>query len=682
MDINNLKIDLVYLWVDDSDINWRKQKEAYAKRTCNINDLSTNSCRFKDNQELKFSLRSVMMNIPWINNIFIVTCGQVPSWLDLKNNSKINIITHEQIMPKEALPTFNSEAIETCICNIPSLSEYFLYANDDFFVNKPLKKDFFFDKNGNPITRMKQQFWTNEEIEKRLYQHNVTYSYNLLKTKFNINEKFNYESMHNIDAYRKSYYLECKNLFKEEFEKTCYSKFRTKDSVQRTIVQYYMIIQNKCKPIFGYSKINNTIYVGLTYKDKMAAIIKEKQPDLLCINDSEYTAEEHRINLKSFLSSLYPSKQAWEKEEDFQIKRNFNDIQNTIPIIFCPDNNYCKYFAVTLQSLIDNSSTNKYYDIIILNTNINPRYKDMLYSMLPKNFSLRFYDIDYFINENFNNLVLKPKNNWSVAMYYRMFIPLIMQKYDKVLYLDSDIVCNKKIDKLFNIDSENSYALVVRDTISAVLDYPKNKVRLFYMKNELKLSNSYNYFNSGMIMFNIKNINIDTYISDFKKSLKTLNLLFPDQDLLNIILENKIKIIHSKYNYLTGEIAWNKNYINLLSGEYYTEFVEAMNAQIIIHYTSPMKPWNTPSQDYAHVFWHYARKTPFYEEILYTNILDKSNKKFRNSIKNINLKKKLYFNYYRCKILSFITNGKIQNHYKQKTKFLKQKVREIRDLSK
>ena len=52
--------------------------------------------RFNDNNELKYSLRSVEKNMPFIRNIFIVTNGQIPSWLNL-NNSKIKIVTHKEI---------------------------------------------------------------------------------------------------------------------------------------------------------------------------------------------------------------------------------------------------------------------------------------------------------------------------------------------------------------------------------------------------------------------------------------------------------------------------------------------------------------------------------------------------------------------------------------------------------
>ena len=105
----NKPIDIVYTWVDGNDKEWQKEKSFWQQKL-GIEGDNANDCRFIDNQELKYSLRSVAKYAPWINHIFIITNGQIPTWLDT-NHPKITIVNHKEIMPKEALPTFNSEAI-------------------------------------------------------------------------------------------------------------------------------------------------------------------------------------------------------------------------------------------------------------------------------------------------------------------------------------------------------------------------------------------------------------------------------------------------------------------------------------------------------------------------------------------------------------------------------------------
>ena len=123
MHMEDKKIDLVYTWVDGNDIEWQKKK-FIAENKGTFDEYAISKSRFRDNNELKYSLRSVEQNMPWINRIYIVTDNQVPEWLDT-TNPKVSIIDHKDIFPKEALPTFNSRAIEHCIVNIPNLSEHF-----------------------------------------------------------------------------------------------------------------------------------------------------------------------------------------------------------------------------------------------------------------------------------------------------------------------------------------------------------------------------------------------------------------------------------------------------------------------------------------------------------------------------------------------------------------------------
>lgn len=105
--------------------------------------------RFADNNELKYSLRSLEKFAPWVRNIFLVTNGQVPDWLNI-NHPKIKLVTHDQIFPnKSHLPTFSSPAIEVNLHRIEGLSQRFLYFNDDIFLAKStLKEDFLTKNNG------------------------------------------------------------------------------------------------------------------------------------------------------------------------------------------------------------------------------------------------------------------------------------------------------------------------------------------------------------------------------------------------------------------------------------------------------------------------------------------------------------------------------------------------------
>ncbi|GAV00247.1 hypothetical protein RvY_11128-5 [Ramazzottius varieornatus] len=108
--------------------------------------------RFKDNEELRYSLRSLQQYAGWVRRVFIVTNGQIPYWLDL-SNPKMRIVSHEEIFRnKSHLPTFSSSAIESHLHHIPGLSDKFLYLNDDVLLTgKVLPEDFFSHSEGYKV---------------------------------------------------------------------------------------------------------------------------------------------------------------------------------------------------------------------------------------------------------------------------------------------------------------------------------------------------------------------------------------------------------------------------------------------------------------------------------------------------------------------------------------------------
>lgn len=132
LDGKELSISPAYLFWDLTAISQSKQDE----------DVSAS--RFEDNEELRYSLRSVERHAPWVRHIFIVTNGQIPSWLNL-DNPRVSVVTHQDIFLNHShLPTFSSPAIETHIHRIPGLSQKFIYLNDDVMFGKDVWPDDFY----------------------------------------------------------------------------------------------------------------------------------------------------------------------------------------------------------------------------------------------------------------------------------------------------------------------------------------------------------------------------------------------------------------------------------------------------------------------------------------------------------------------------------------------------------
>lgn len=140
-------IDFVILWVDGSDLEWQKEKNKYlTSEDAKLCDNGTDENRFRDWELLRYWFRGVEKFAPWVRNVYFITWGHYPSWLNL-NHPKLKIIRHEDYIPKEKLPVFNSNVIELYLNRIQDLSERFVLFNDDVFLTAPVEEKDFFHRN-------------------------------------------------------------------------------------------------------------------------------------------------------------------------------------------------------------------------------------------------------------------------------------------------------------------------------------------------------------------------------------------------------------------------------------------------------------------------------------------------------------------------------------------------------
>lgn len=140
------KIDFLITWVDDSDPKWRKEFEYYSAKEGRC--INTDVCRYRDWDTLRYWFRGVEKYAPWVNKVFFVTYGHLPKWLNT-DNSKLVIVKHEDFIPAEFLPTFNSNTIEFFFHKIKGLSDRFVYFNDDMFLIDSVSPERYF-RNGLP----------------------------------------------------------------------------------------------------------------------------------------------------------------------------------------------------------------------------------------------------------------------------------------------------------------------------------------------------------------------------------------------------------------------------------------------------------------------------------------------------------------------------------------------------
>lgn len=148
-------IDVVYLWVDGNDSSWRAKRQAALAQLprdtgAAMARYSNVEGRFRDNHELRYSLRALEKFFPQHGHVYIVTDAQAPDWL--RPSDHLTLVDHRELMPEASLPTFDSGHIESWIHHIPGLSERYFYFNDDVFLGAPLNPADWFTPDGFYLT--------------------------------------------------------------------------------------------------------------------------------------------------------------------------------------------------------------------------------------------------------------------------------------------------------------------------------------------------------------------------------------------------------------------------------------------------------------------------------------------------------------------------------------------------
>lgn len=329
------KIDFVILWVDGNDPIWVQEKNKYKTNGENVNSVSSN--RFRDWDNLKYWFRGVEKNADWVNNIFFITYGHLPSWLNI-NNPKLKIIKHTDFIPKEYLPTFNSNTILLNLYRIPELSENFVIFNDDMFLIGGTKEKDFFNKDlpcDEFAINLLAPIGTNDTFfhmilnnidiinkyfnKKNVIKNNFGKIFNIKYGSDNIRSILlipwsyltGFKNPHIAHSYKKSIFKEVAQKESERFDSTSLNKFRTNDDITEWLVRYWQL----CSGNFYPRKKNFNEYFDITEDNRnIIKCIKEKKVKMICINDSDPNIdfEKSKNDINASFEYIFPKKSSFE----------------------------------------------------------------------------------------------------------------------------------------------------------------------------------------------------------------------------------------------------------------------------------------------------------------------------------------------------------------------------------
>ena len=267
--------------------------------------------------------------------------------------------------------------------------------------------------------------------------------------------------------------------------------------------------------------------------------------------------------------------------------------KQVLPIFFAVDDGYMPFLAVTLQSLVDNSSQEYYYLIKILYTNISEENKEKIKKYERENVNIEFVDLNYYIGTIKDKLYTR--DYYSKTTYFRLFIPNLYPQYNKALYLDCDIVLLRDVAELFNIDMGDNLVGGAPDDVIQTYEVFQE-----YVEKVVGVADYRNYFNAGVLLMNLDELRRYNFQEKFLYSLDKIKFsVAQDQDYLNRLCKGRVKIIDK---------TWNRMPISNIE-------VDEKDLKLI-HYNLAFKPWHFEDILYKEYFWKYAQKTEFFDEIL------------------------------------------------------------------
>jgi len=338
-----MDIDVVIPWVDPTDKEWQASKNKFLK-DLNNDKVDNSENRFRDWDNFKYVFRGIDKFMPWVHKIYLITCGQVPDWMNKEADDRLVIVNHSDYIPKEYLPTFSSHPIELNLHRIKELSEHFIYLNDDYFViNETSPEDFFVDglpcdyALEDPITPDHKDIFNNilinnmvllnshydrrtvlKEQKKKFYSmcDKKAFVTNMCLRPLKRNHFFGLHYSHLASNILKSTIEKVWTENREILEATSSHKFRNADDVNQFIFKNEQYVTGKFHP-YNINRFGRAIQLDDTTEgavEDVCRTIIDSGYKMICINDCNIEDFDNtRTKINAALEKILPNPSVWER---------------------------------------------------------------------------------------------------------------------------------------------------------------------------------------------------------------------------------------------------------------------------------------------------------------------------------------------------------------------------------
>ncbi len=269
-------------------------------------------------------------------------------------------------------------------------------------------------------------------------------------------------------------------------------------------------------------------------------------------------------------------------------------MNNEITIFFTADEAYAPFLATAIASAVENSSSARRYRAVILHQGISDDTLSRITALARENFKIEPIEMTH----SFDGLDDRMSNRlrcdyFTLTIYFRLFIPEMFPELDRAIYIDSDVVLTDDIAKLYDTDIGDCLIGACPDL--SIADVPP---LVEYTENAIGMAHG-EYINSGVLLMDLKALRDCRLGARFLEILNTYHLdtVAPDQDYLNAMCRGRIFYLDGVWDAMPNDSK------------------EPLESPSLIHYNLFSKPWCRDGVQYADVFWSYADKSGFGEEI-------------------------------------------------------------------
>ncbi|CQR70534.1 General stress protein A [Sporomusa ovata DSM 2662] len=287
-------------------------------------------------------------------------------------------------------------------------------------------------------------------------------------------------------------------------------------------------------------------------------------------------------------------------------------MDRTINICLSTSDKYSELCTIVMMSVIVNAKENTAFHFFVIDNGVTEANKGQIKQLIRS----KGADIDFLPLIDIEAEVgaeIDP-GRWTLSTMQRLFICRQLSKdVHRILYLDCDMLVRRSLDDLYFMDLGEKYYC------AGVLDCVGTQNRL-----NIGLGPRDSYINAGMLLIDVDKWRAADIETEFVVFLKShLNRLqYFDQDIINGVFGNRIKIVHPKFNVVTTMFNYSRKELMIYrsASVFYTEqeYKEAIDNPVIVHFTLDtvsVRPWFENGEHMYRDEWLGIRKMPPWAEM-------------------------------------------------------------------